>query len=108
MWQIPSHSAVQYENNLKSEIFNTSKQRITNTHINDPDSKFRTYLEINPNLELPLYADNYLRFRTGTHNLLIETWRLTNQDKYQENEDFVHVVNETSHVNGMQHCVKLN
>ena len=33
---IPSHSAAQCENNLKSEIFNTSKQRITNTHINDP------------------------------------------------------------------------
>ena len=80
------HSAAQCENNLKSEIFNTWKQRITNAHMNDPDSKLGTYLEINPKLESPLYADNLFeierihisRFRTGSHNLLIETGRFTN------------------------------
>ena len=52
------HSAVQCENNLKSESFNTWKQRIRNAHMNDPESKVGTYLEINPNLESPLYADD--------------------------------------------------
>ena len=47
------------------------------------DSKLGTYLQVNPSLESPVFKDDVFeierihitRFRTGSHNLLIETGR---------------------------------
>ena len=50
------------------------------------DSKWATYLQVNPELKTPLLKDKIFetervhitRIRTGSHNLLIETGRFTN------------------------------
>ena len=52
-------------------------------HVTDADSKLGTYFQVNPSLMTPIYNEHTFeierihitRFRTGSHNLLIETGR---------------------------------
>ena len=53
--------------------------------LSDLDSRLGTYLTINPSLSKPAYQDKLefqrvciSRYRTGSHNLKIETGRMTN------------------------------
>ena len=60
---------------------NEWSQKIFNSHNEDPESKLGTYLTINPTLIKPDRNMNLMeheriiltRFRTGSHNLRIET-----------------------------------
>ena len=73
------------ESDLKSEFSNSIKLKIRNANLYDPDSKLGTYLQVNPDLTTPTHDNNMFeiervhitRFRTGSHNLHIETGRFT-------------------------------
>ena len=74
------------ERTLKQEFDRDTHDKIHQANTNDPESKLGVYLQVNPELQRPTY-DNYLfelerinitRFRTGSHNLLIETGRFNN------------------------------
>ena len=68
---------------LKLECIHSMTQKIRNAFVNDPNSKLGTYLQVNPDLTTPKYSDSMYeierihvtRFRTGSHNLAIETGR---------------------------------
>ena len=70
------------ENALKREFRNIIEEKIKSTAENDIDPKVGTYLEINPQLCEPKYKGllEYecvciTRYRTGSHNLKVETGR---------------------------------
>ena len=81
-----NNSPEKCERKLRLEFINATKQKIRAAHDNDPDSKLGTYLLVIPNIEIPSYDDNLFeierihisRFRTGSHNLFIETGRFMN------------------------------
>ena len=66
-------------------------QKIINSHAEDPDSKLGTYYTINPTLVVPVKIANIMehermiltRFRTGSHNLRIETGRWCKEQRDQ-------------------------
>ena len=72
------------ENTLTTVFRANNRTNITTKANNDPDSRFGVYLLVNPNLSSP--AQNYAtfefervlltRYRSGSHNLRIETGRL--------------------------------
>ena len=74
------------EETLKEEFDRITYEKIHNASTNDPESKLGVYLQVNPDLHRPTYKDflfeieriNITRFRTGSHNLLIETGRFNN------------------------------
>ena len=76
-------SAENCEKNLRSNYMNRLKQKIRIAYDKDIDSKLGTYLQVNPDLENPSHDDNTFeiervhitRFRTGSHNLRIESGR---------------------------------
>ena len=74
------------ENILTQDFHNTCATKI-HQKAGDENSRFGVYLQVNPNLEPP--SQNYLdnpefervvitRYRSGSHNLKIETGRLSN------------------------------
>ena len=75
----------------KSSSRNEWSQKIFKSHNKDPESKLGTYLTINPTLIKPDRNLNLMeheriiltRFRTGSHNLRIETGRWSNEEKNQ-------------------------
>lgn len=68
---------------LKEQYFNTWTSRVENCSSDDNESKLGVYKQINPNLQcytteqpLPEFERIHItRFRTGSHNLKIETGR---------------------------------
>ena len=78
-------SADQCERILKSEFLNSIKVKIRNANLTDPNSKLGSYLEVNPDVSSPSYNNNIFeierihitRFRTGSHNLHVETGRFS-------------------------------
>ena len=70
---------------LKAKFITTTTDKIRAAHATDIDSKLGTYLQVNPNLHTPIYSDTSFelervhisRFRSGSHNLIIESGRFT-------------------------------
>ena len=71
------------ENSLRLEHRRKLVTSIKAAHDTDADSKLGTYFQVNPSLMTPIYNEHTFeierihitRFRTGSHNLLIETGR---------------------------------
>ena len=70
------------ENALKREFKIKTEEKIREAVDREEDSKLGTYFMINPNLKKPTYNDKLefqriciTRYRTGSHNLLIEKGR---------------------------------
>ena len=72
------------ENILSNEFRASNRAKITTKANDDPDSRLGVYLLVNPNLVAPTQRDGILefervlltRYRSGSHNLRIETGRL--------------------------------
>ena len=71
---------------LQEEFRRNWETNIQNAHIADENSKLGVYLIVNPTLKFPNELSNIIeyerivitRFRTGTHNLRIESGRINN------------------------------
>ena len=75
------------EKKLVDDFKTTYKTKIIAAS-NDRDSRLGTYLSINPSLSKPEFKDKLefqrvciSRYRTGSHNLKIESGRITNTDR---------------------------
>ena len=73
------------ENVLQNEFINNINAKIRDANVTDINSKLGTYLLVNPTLQSPAFPDSLFelerihitRFRSGAHNLRIETDRYT-------------------------------
>ena len=73
------------ENSLQTEFLYRIQQNIKESYDNDNNSKLGTYYQVNPDLQKPSYPDDVFelhrihitRFRSGSHNLLIEAGRFS-------------------------------
>ena len=70
------------------EVFKTSYENKIKHAADDRDSRLGTYLTINPSLSKPEFDDKLefqrvciSRYRTGSHNLKIESGRLTSTNR---------------------------
>ena len=68
-----------------SNYVSSATRKIKDANNDDPNSRLGTYLEVNPDLVTPVYKESMFelerihitRFRTGSHNLFIETGRFS-------------------------------
>ena len=78
-------SAKKSENTLQTEFLSHIQQKIKESYDIDNNSKLGTYYQVNPDLQKPSYPDDVFelhrihitRFRSGSHNLLIEAGRFS-------------------------------
>ena len=72
------------ENTLSTEFRASNRAKIATKANNDPDSRLGVYMSVNPDLSSPTQSHGVLefervlltRYRSGSHNLRIETGRL--------------------------------
>ena len=77
---------------MKTNFINTISPKIITAHNTDIDSKLGIYLQVNPELQTPIYENNTFeierihvtRLRTGSNNLLIETGRFATPRIHRE------------------------
>ena len=75
---------IECENTLSNEFRAANRTKITTKANNDPDSRLGVYMLVNPHLSAPTQCNDILefervlltRYRSGSHNLRIETGRL--------------------------------
>ena len=94
---------------LKQNFCNDWNNKFRREADNDIDSRLGTYLQVNPRLEAPKHTNNILecerikltRYRSGSHNLQIETGRWSNP-RVDRDERFCSCMTGTQSI---RHCL---
>ena len=96
------------QNKLQQQFKSKWSTKINNKTSEDNNSKLAAYLTVNPELTAPIYSKQFeieritiTRYRTGSHNLKIETGRMQNPKIPREER----LCSCKSDVQTLEHCI---